>query len=315
MFICFVVEAAFIEAYQKQLNTYFFPSLRALAFSLDIVGVAVILWELYSESITMSFLVVYNDFREGINMDKWEKRLPYYTYRRDPDSVEFSLSSDELLDIIVLKRDVGFQKALKWEGPEISSKGEGYNLVMVKVMLDFDKSTSENGNICLYGYGRSGRFHYLIGIDKKTRDIFYHLWEKRRARGEFDLGDYIEERGRTHLKNYLDGPGEKWVTFGLEWDFDGPKYFAFSEEDKDIVKIPAVPPPQLRKDLISDSRSIYLFGLKEFGIRVNLATDFKDEKRSIVGSLSFVKVKSAPLHWLYYLKRIFRMCLAYLKEA
>ena len=203
-----------------------------------------------------------------------------------------------------MKRDVGLQKALKWEGPEIAAKGQGHNLVLVKAMLDFDESTSEDGNICLYGYGRSGRFHYLIGIDKKSRDIFYHLWEKRRARGDFDLGTYLEERGRTHLKDYLDGSGEKWVTLGLEWGLDGPKYFAFSEEDQEIIKIPCVPPPQLRRELIKDSRAIHLFGLKEFGIRVNLATNDRDQKRSIAGSLSYIKVKSAPLHWCYYLKRI-----------
>ena len=82
-----------------------------------------------------------------------------------------------------------------WSKTKIASVGEGYNLVLTKAMLDFDGTISEDGNVCLYDYERSGRFHYLIGIDKRSRDIFYHLWEKKRARRDFDLGDYIEERG------------------------------------------------------------------------------------------------------------------------
>jgi len=34
MFICFVVEAAFIEAYQKQLNTYLYKGLKLLSWGL-----------------------------------------------------------------------------------------------------------------------------------------------------------------------------------------------------------------------------------------------------------------------------------------
>ena len=92
---------------------------------------------------------------------------------------------------------------------------------------------------------------------------------------------------------------------GLEWGLDSPRYFAYSEGDRLIVKVPATPPPRLHRDLVGDSKDIYLFGLKEFRVRVKVATDSREEKRSIAGSLSYVKVKSAPFHWRYYLKRVF----------
>jgi hypothetical protein len=69
---------------------------------------------------------------------------------------------------------------------------------------------------------------------------------------------------------------------------------------------PATPPPRLRWNLVGDSRVIYLNDLKEFGVRVNVATDSGEEKRPIAGSLSYIKVKTALLHWLYFLKRIFK---------
>ncbi len=61
-----------------------------------------------------------------------------------------------------------------------------------------------------------------------------------------------------------------------------------------IVKIPATPPPRLRRDLVRDSRDIWLFGLGEFGVRVNVATDSSVERRSIAGSLSYVQEVGAP---------------------
>jgi len=33
---------------------------------------------------------------------------------------------------------------------------------------------------------------------------------------------------------------------------------------------PATPPPRLRRDLVGDSKDIYLYGLKEFRVRVNV---------------------------------------------
>ena len=34
--------------------------------------------------------------------------------------------------------------------------------------------------------------------------------------------------------------------------------------------------------------------------------EFSGEKRSIAGSLRYVEVKTAPLHWRYYMKRVFQ---------
>ena len=49
---------------------------------------------------------------------------------------------------------------------------------------------------------------------------------------------------------------------------------------------PATPTPRLRWNLVGDSKVIYLNDLKEFGVRVNVATDGGEEKRPIAGSLN-----------------------------
>jgi len=54
---------------------------------------------------------------------------------------------------------------------------------------------------------------------------------------------------------------------------------------------------------VGDSKDIYLYVLNEFGVRVNVATDSGEEKRLITGSLRYVKVKAASLHWCYHLKQ------------
>jgi len=116
---------------------------------------------------------------------------------------------------------VGFpsESPLKWEGPEIVARKNGYNLIMAKIMLNFEESTAERGNIYLSGRGYLGRFQYLIGIDKSSRDVFFHIWDKkeRASYGPPEVGSYIKERGRIHQKDYLRSQGEKYLILGIEW--------------------------------------------------------------------------------------------------
>ena len=63
--------------------------------------------------------------------------------------------------------------------------------------------------------------------------------------------------------------GEVWRV-GAGVGAGRPKHFAYSEGDSVIVKVPATPPPRLHRDLVGDFRDIYLYGLREFGVRVNV---------------------------------------------
>jgi len=281
--------------------TVFCPLFASVALIIDIIGIAILIWEIYGPTISMKFVRYYDDFKEGFKEDLWYLRYPVYTVRRDPDAVWLETRPDirnHILEIRVLKRDVGLRGPLKWEGPEIVAKRKGYNLIMAKIALNFEESTAKKGNIYLSGRSSSGRFLYLMGIDKSSREVFFHIWDKeeRASYGPPEVGSYIKERGRTHLKDYLKGPGEKWLILGIEWSFkEGPKFFAFKEGEKNFIKIPANPPPELRDAILKDSRNIYLYGLHEFSIRIDLVADSKVRK-SIKGAVDYVKVKTAPLY-------------------
>jgi len=275
------------------------------AFIFNVTGVLVLLWNIYGSTINMKFVIYYDDFRRGFRKDLWECRLPPYTLEKDPQAVDFKIEVDserQVLEICALKRDVGFpsKSPLKWEGPKIVARKNGYNLIMAKIMLNFKESTAERGNIYLSGRGRLGRFEYLIGIDKTSKDVFFHIWDKeaKASYGPPKVGSYIKERGRTHLKDYLTGQGERYLILGIEWGFDGPKFFAFKEGEKDFAKIPANPPPEIRGEILKDSRNIFLYGLSEFAIRTDLVAKDPKIKESIKGAVKYVKVKQAPLSWI-----------------
>lgn len=289
---------------------FFYHPLSLFAFIFDLMGILILLWEIYGPSITMKFAVYYDDFKKGFREELWERRIPFQTWKRDSEAVELRIDCNvdkNVLGICALKRDVGLEGPLKWEGPEIVARKNGYNLIMAKISLNFKESTAKEGNIYLSALGYLGRFQYLIGIDKSSRDVFFHIWDKKAKAtyGSTEVGAYIKERGRTHLKDYLDGLGEKWLILGIEWSLEGPKFFAFKEGEKNVVKIPANPPPELREEILKDSRWIYFYGLSEFGIRMDLVAENSIVKRSIKGAINYVKVKTAPHHWMRSIFNIF----------
>jgi hypothetical protein len=301
-----------VAAIMITIVAFFYYQLAWFAFIFNLMGVLILLWEFYGHSIAMKFTVCYDDFKAGFRKDLWEPRLPPYTMKMDPKAAELNLRLNPnhqdvgVLDICTLKRNVGLVGPLAWEGGEVVAKKNGYNLIMAKLTLKFEESTAEEGNIYLVGRGRLGRFHYLIGIDKSSRDVFFHIWDKEeKARyGPPEVGSYIKERGRTHLKDYLEGWGEKWLILGIEWSLEGPKFFAYKEGEKNIVKIPVNTPPELREEILKDSKAIYLYGLTEFAIRTDLMTKDPYIKKSIKGAVDYVRVKTAPLYWMVVIQRL-----------
>jgi hypothetical protein len=258
------------------------------------MAITLAVWELAKPYVGEKLLAPYDEFKESIRNDLWERKMPVYTSTQNIKfSPKVNKDTHQLL-MITEKCNSQYQYPLSWEGPELAARKRGFNVVMAKMMLDFDRSTVEQGNIYIKGKGK-GRFQYLLGISKKGRDIFFHVFDEK-------MQCYIETRGRTHFHDYF-RTGKKWVVLGIEWKFNGVKYLAREEGEKDFVVYPFNPPPELKDEILSDSRHIYFYGLSEFCIRTDL--EVRDSKfKSIIGVVDYIKVRSAYLHWFEPLKRL-----------
>jgi hypothetical protein len=298
----------------------FQPQFALPAFVLIITRVLMALWQFYGPLISMKLMNCYDDFDKGFREDLWECRLPLYTVEKDPNAVILEKDVNKsVLKVGALKHDVGLEGPLRWEGPEIVARKKNmYNCIMAKIALNFEESTADEGNIYLCGRGPSRRFHYLIGIDKSSKDVFFHIWDREeKARyGPPDVGSYIKEKGRTHLKDYLKDPGKKFLILGIEWGFDGVKILAFKDGEKNFIKIPANPPPEIREEILKDSRNIYLFGLPEFIIRIDLVAKDSRSMSSIKGEVDYVKGKITSLSWaIGIMKGIFKLLSFILRQT
>ena len=100
---------------------------------------------------------------------------PVYTPSDDIDIQFRSTRKYQGLSIVTRKRTRTLQiyenEGIKWEGPELTARRNGFNFIRAKIRLDFNSSTAINGNI--YISGRGDRFHYLLGIGKDSKDIFF----------------------------------------------------------------------------------------------------------------------------------------------
>ena len=260
----------------------------AIRFLYPLIGFMIAALEPVKPFISKLLLQTYDDFRKGFRRDLWEVVYPDYTPR---GNIRFHISvNNGKLALVAEKRAADFAYPYNWEGPMIRAKKRGYNMVVAKMMLDFDGSTAENGNIYIRGMGRGKRFFYLLGIDKTSKEVFFHCMDIARGCG-------YTRRGRAHFKDYFKDVDNKWLILGLEWTIDGVKYFAFEEGEKWYGKSVFSPPPEILEDVLKDCLDIYLYGLSEICIRTDIVNS-GPEFKSITGFLDYVKAKKAPLSWL-----------------
>jgi hypothetical protein len=183
----------------------------------------------------------------------------------------------------------------RWYGPEIILRKAGFNYIEAKVAINYHLSTAKNGDI--YICGRSKKYSYLLGLDKRTRDIFFHCWDNKEQ-------SYIEYAGRTHLKDFVKGKEEVWVTLAISWDITGITYLIFDRNDEKAYEFKFIIPREnegLNKSINSDSRRISLFGVEEFCIRTDIrVTDTK--YKYLVTKVNYAKVRYAPLSFMNMLK-------------
>jgi hypothetical protein len=125
---------------------------------------------------------------------------------------------------------------LHWEGIEVSIRG-GFYRIQARVSLDFEKSSAPHGNIYLRATGRSGRYLYLLGIDKESRDVFFHCWDRKR-------GLYLESGGRVHLRDYFEGKPKREIVLAIEWKPDGVFYYILDDQEEKFSRFPFLPHPE-----------------------------------------------------------------------
>jgi hypothetical protein len=248
------------------------------------VGLIMAVLEIIKPYFSRLLITTYDNFEE-FRENLWEVVYPDKTPK---ENIRFMISaSNSILTLNAEKRNSKFPYPLNWEGPMIRARKGNYNAVMAKVMLDFDKSTAYQGNIYIRGKGK--RFLYLIGIDKSSRDVFFHCMDLER-------GCEYTRRGRAHFKDYFKG-GNKWLILGLEWTGNFVSYFAYEEGEEPRAKPVFSPPPEISEEIARDCLNIFLYGTDEICIRLDLVNE-EPEFRSITGYVDYLKCRKAPLFWM-----------------
>jgi len=217
---------------------------------------------------------IYDDFsvKDRIDSTLWTISLRWSKNISDKDY------DIELRDnVLVMKVE---KELATWEGPQLIAKERGFNKIEAKVMLDFHKSTSKEGNINLTAVRDD--FSYVLGIDKRTEGIFFHCFYKGR-----------KLRKRIHLEYLPENIIRDWMILGIEWDEEGKvKYFVNDEEFEYSTKN-----LNIYYKMAKNAKKIHMDGVDEFFIRVQLATPHERRnltKKSIVGYVDYIKVRFAP---------------------
>ena len=232
----------------------------------------------------------YTDFKKESFTKYWEKSLKHLKYTL-PENIEFICEERKgfPLKIITRKKMSKLDSSFEWEGGQIIAKDKGFNFIRVKMRLDFEQSSAEDGNVALWALGNTEEFRYVIGIDRRSGDIFAHCMD--------DKGnEYIKERARTHFKDYLKEKADAWVVLGIKWELSGVRFFIYDElsreADEYLFRGPLAN-RELREKIMKDASKTYLHGVKELWIRTDLVA--RDIERSIVAEIEYVDVRKAFL--------------------
>lgn len=266
---------------------FFFPIFFLFSLILTFAGILILVARFMENQIDLLFYGTLEDFGElssGGFSDNWDIEYPDIVLEKDKKAIKSNLEiQTHGLRFETYKRSVGIEDEHAWEGAEIVSQDSHFNAVIAKMMLDLDETKSEKANIYIKGTGQIGKYEYYLGIGSSGPDIFFHI---------VDLDDddtVYEDRGRLHLKDYL-GEDLDWIFLGMEWGFDGPKIFAYEEGERDFNKFPMNPPPEIRKDIMEDSKMINLYGLSKFAVRTDLNVE-GEQFQKVAGDLQTIKVK------------------------
>lgn len=250
-------------------------------------GIFMVVMKFRGTQINNFFYRSLEDFRKISDEElskNWKIEYPTIVTDIDKNAIKSNLEIiNNKLRFETLKKSVGIEDQHAWEGTEIISNKEGFNAVLAKLMLNLEKSKSEESNIYIKGTGQTGKYEYYLGIGSTGPDIFFHIVDLE------DNDRVYEERGRLHLKDYLQKDID-WMYLGIEWTFEGPKIFAFIEGEKHYSKIPMNPPPSVKEDILEDSQKINLFGLEKLAIRTDLNVSGHDYEK-VTGEVQYIDVK------------------------
>ncbi len=233
----------------------------------------------------------YSDFtKEGLEA-KWSSTLDHIR-GTSKENIEFVVTREEDgIKLTSRKRKGAARTIYEWEGGQIRAKKAGFNLIRVKVKLNFVQSTARKGNIAVWALGNKEKYRYLIGIDRASGDIFAHCMDDKNE-------EYIKERARTHFKDFNLKEKRGWIVLGLEWKPDGIKYFVSDEKgefnDEYLFKGPLI--GEIRNEILEDAWKTYWYGIKDLWIRLDIVSNNNDWKE-IVGKVEYVETRRAPLSY------------------
>lgn len=161
-----------------------------------------------------------------------------------------------------------------WDGVEVHSK-KACNVNGIKARIGLHRYKGK-GNIYLRGDGPN--YHYLLGIDCSSKDIFLHVMDKN--------CNYIQE-GRIHHKDHFKTEPYE-AELGIVWENDNVIYII------DDVPYRFTLSSKVNKELVErlqkDCEEIYSKGLEGFCIRSDVCVKYFGEPR-IETYASYVEIK------------------------
>lgn len=180
-----------------------------------------------------------------------------------------------------------------WEGVEFIGKEKGFNRIEAEISLDFDNSTSNEGNINIMAVHKD--ISYVTGIDKRTKGTFFHVWDdEKNIRPKYVLPKpHLEQWGLTDNDS---------VRFLMEWKEDEVEYVADKRGDIRQGRWSPARDDESREKVLKNIQEIHENGIEKLLLRTQLK-DSSTLEKLIMGNIKYLKVRYAPRFFERYLIR------------
>jgi hypothetical protein len=221
---------------------------------------------------------IYDDFsNEKLSKELWTKNIASEYENIKEKDVFHRFKGGNL--VVGVKSTHG-----NWEGLEFIGKERGFNKIEAEISLDFDSSTSNEGNINIMAVHKD--ISYVTGIDKRTKGTFFHVWDDEKSA----LPKYVLPK--PHLEQWGLKKDDS-VVLMMEWKEGEVEYLADKSGDIRQGRWSPARDDESREKVLKNIQEIHENGVDKLLLRIQLK-DSSINKKLITGNIKHVKVRYAP---------------------